>query len=146
MYRKKTRCSGHMPCIRCRQNNQQCQYMPIALRHDSQGQQTEPISTQSSRGQLPSEVEHTSPQDIQRTAEEPPQKAQYGHFHGSASGFAFLQLVRARLASLPSVSLDFPDYPLVNSSNLPSVLPPKSIAETLSQLLRLRSHNISLCA
>ncbi|KAE8370442.1 hypothetical protein BDV27DRAFT_61571 [Aspergillus caelatus] len=43
--------------------------------------------------------------------EEPlaPQEDQYGHHHGSASGFAFLRFVRIRLASLPSLSLDYPD-------------------------------------
>jgi hypothetical protein len=42
-----------------------------------------------------------------------------------------LQLAKARLASLPSMSLDFPDFPIVNTINLPATLPPKSVADTL---------------
>ncbi|KAE8358710.1 hypothetical protein BDV27DRAFT_169234 [Aspergillus caelatus] len=128
---KKTRCSGHMPCLRCRQNSQPCQYMPLARRHDPQGQPGESTSGAISKRPLSTGVDHESPQDTQMTPEEPPQEDQYGHFHGSASGFAFLQLVKARLASLPSMSLNFPDYPLLDSTNFPATLPPKSIADTL---------------
>ncbi|KAE8308235.1 fungal-specific transcription factor domain-containing protein [Aspergillus transmontanensis] len=128
---KKTRCSGHTPCIRCRQNSQPCQYMPVAWHHHPRGQPGESNAGEISKRQLSTEVDQESSRDAQRTPEEPPQEDQYGHFHGSASGFAFLQLVKARLASLPSMSLNFPDYPLVNSTNSPATLPPKSIADTL---------------
>lgn len=67
----------------------------------------------------------------QVTLEEPPQEDQYGHFYGSASGLAFLQYAKGRLASLPSMSIDFSDYPLSHSGKLPAILPPKSVADVL---------------
>ncbi|KAI9035967.1 fungal specific transcription factor domain-containing protein [Aspergillus affinis] len=63
--------------------------------------------------------------------DETPPEDQYGHFHGFATGFAFLQFAKQRLASLPSMPLDFSDYPLTNAGNLPSILPPKSVADDL---------------
>ncbi|KAL0934746.1 fungal specific transcription factor domain protein [Colletotrichum truncatum] len=61
----------------------------------------------------------------------PLQEDQYGHFHGGASEFAFLHMAKQKLASLPSMSIHFSDYPLAESGNLPPVLPPKPTADKL---------------
>ncbi|KAB8216962.1 fungal-specific transcription factor domain-containing protein [Aspergillus novoparasiticus] len=102
--------------------------MPVAWRHDPRGQPGESNPEEISKRQLFKEVDERSPRDARRTPEKPPQEDQYGHFHGSASGFAFLQLVKARLASLPSMSLNFSDYPLVISTKFPATLPPNLLA------------------
>lgn len=80
------------------------------------------LSTHSEIGEVPSLPTHATPED-------PPRQDQYGHFHGSSSGFAFLQLAKERLNNLPSISLDFPDYPLSSRLSLPVALPPRSIAD-----------------
>jgi hypothetical protein len=123
-----------MPCIRCWEKRQQCQYMPTAQLPEPQVPQSEQHSSDMSEaGPLSAGTDQRSSiQDtLWGTFEEPPQEDQYGHFHGSASGFAFLQLAKARLACLPPVSLDSPDFPIVNTINLPATLPPKSVADTL---------------
>lgn len=93
------------------------------------------LSTPSRHSEAPNlsipEPRTVSPAQHNPTLEEPPQEDQYGHYHGSASGFAFLQSVKDRLASLPSMSLDFSDYPLAVPGKRPGILPPKAIADTL---------------
>lgn len=70
--------------------------------------------------------------DIQGdTPTAPLQEDQYGHLHGGASEFAFLHFARQKLSSLPSMSIDFCDYPLAGSGSLPHVLPPMPIADEL---------------
>ncbi|KAI0474426.1 hypothetical protein F4859DRAFT_92931 [Xylaria cf. heliscus] len=59
------------------------------------------------------------------------QEDQNGHIHGGASEFAFMQLAKQRLASLPAVSIDFSDHPLPSSGGLAPVLPPKATADQL---------------
>ncbi|KAF2175850.1 hypothetical protein K469DRAFT_763342 [Zopfia rhizophila CBS 207.26] len=59
------------------------------------------------------------------------QEGQYGNFHGGASEFAFLHFAKKKLASLPSMSIHFSDYPLAGSGTLPSILPPKPVADDL---------------
>ncbi|RSL64123.1 hypothetical protein CEP53_004216 [Fusarium sp. AF-6] len=61
----------------------------------------------------------------------PLQEDQYGHLHGGSSEFAFLHFAIQKLSSLPSMSIDFCDYPLTGSGSLPHVLPPKPIADEL---------------
>lgn len=78
-----------------------------------------------------SEPQRHSPAQHNPTLEEPPQEDQYGHYHGSASGFAFLLSVKDRLASLPSMSLDFSDYSLAVPGKRPGILPPKAVADTI---------------
>ncbi|KAL4954407.1 hypothetical protein BDW69DRAFT_183538 [Aspergillus filifer] len=78
------------------------------------------------RGQV-----NLSPTEPPLTLDELPQEDGYGHYHESASGFAFLQLVKDRLASLPSMSLDFSDYPSPVPEGRLGILPPKSIAYVL---------------
>lgn len=56
---------------------------------------------------------------------------QYGHIHGGASVFTFLNITKQKLASLPAMSIDFCDYPLASTPHLPRVLPPKDIANQL---------------
>ncbi|BCS26908.1 fungal specific transcription factor domain-containing protein [Aspergillus puulaauensis] len=93
------------------------------------------LSTPSHHSEAPNlsipEPRTVSPAQHNPTLEEPPQEDQYGHYHGSASGFAFLQSVKDRLASLPSMSLDFSDYPLAVPGKRPGILPPKAITDTL---------------
>lgn len=93
------------------------------------------LSTPSHHSEAPNlsipEPRTVSPAQHNPTLEEPPQEDQYGHYHGSASGFTFLQSVKDRLASLPSMSLDFSDYPLAVPGKRPGILPPKAIADTL---------------
>ncbi|CAH0031064.1 unnamed protein product, partial [Clonostachys rhizophaga] len=60
------------------------------------------------------------------------QEDQYGHVHGGASEFAFLQFAKQKLASVPSMSIDFCDYPLTAPAG-PSVMPPKQIGDLLLQ-------------
>lgn len=73
-----------------------------------------------------------SSDDIQGdTPTAPLQEDQYGHLHGGSSEFAFLHFARQKLSSLPSMSIDFCDYPLAGSGSLPHVLPPKPIADEL---------------
>lgn len=112
--------------------------MPIARNRDYQVNQPESVISPTSRESFtdlesptPSVVAGISPVHAHITPEDPPQQDQYGHFHGSSSGFAFLQLAKGRLASLQSMSLDFPDYPIVSQSSFPAALPPKSIADKI---------------
>ncbi|KAF4967221.1 hypothetical protein FSARC_5200 [Fusarium sarcochroum] len=74
-------------------------------------------------------------QDDESTQEDTPnaplQEDQYGHLHGGASEFAFLHFAKQKLSSLPSMSIDFCDYPLTGSGSSPCVLPPKAIADEL---------------
>lgn len=65
------------------------------------------------------------------TPDEPLQRDQYGYFHGGASEFAFLHRAKQKLASLPPMSINFTDYPLVNSGKLSPILPPKTVADGL---------------
>lgn len=60
------------------------------------------------------------------------QEDQYGHMHGGASEFAFLQFAKQKLASVPSMSIDFCDYPLTAPAG-PNVMPPKQIGDLLLQ-------------
>jgi len=59
------------------------------------------------------------------------QNDQYGHMHGGASMFSFLNLAKQKLTGIPVLSIDFCDYPLGGIPNSPRVLPPKNIAEGL---------------
>jgi hypothetical protein len=144
MKRKKTRCSGHRPCIRCQQHSQTCQYMPTTSYSSIKAPSSSFTNHPTPQPAGSSDINNNSPipddsnrteepinSSRQDTPEEPPQKDQYGHFHGSASGFAFLQFAKDRLARLPSMSLNFSDYPLTYSGKLPGILPPKSIADNL---------------
>jgi hypothetical protein len=70
-------------------------------------------------------------QAAEDSPEQPPQEDQYGHFHGGASGFAFLQFAKQRLANLPSMSLDFQDHPIPESGTFCPVLPPRLVADGL---------------
>ncbi|KAF9876938.1 fungal specific transcription factor domain protein [Colletotrichum karsti] len=150
---KKTRCSGHMPCIRCQQHNRQCQYMPTtALPHPSEKRDsianpaispveaatTISLDQQHSDGtQAPnfhdfSPVNPSSANEASgETPDGPLQEDQYGHFHGGASEFAFLHMAKQKLASLPSMSIRFSDYPLAESGDFPPIIPPKHIADKL---------------
>ena len=61
----------------------------------------------------------------------PLQEDQYGHLHGATSEFAFLHFAKQKLTSLPSMTLEFCDYPLGWGDSLPRVLAPKEIADEL---------------
>ncbi|KAJ3961508.1 hypothetical protein N0V92_001781 [Colletotrichum tropicale] len=151
---KKTRCSGHLPCIRCQQHDQPCQYMPTTAspcpserRPRATPSAPSPIATattisfeqQHSQGAQPDSLHdfspvHSSPPangNSSETSDGPLQEDQYGHFHGGASDFAFLHMAKQKLARLPSMSIHFSDYPLAESGNLPPILPPKPIADRL---------------
>ncbi|RWA12862.1 hypothetical protein EKO27_g2237 [Xylaria grammica] len=65
------------------------------------------------------------------TLDESLQEDQNGHFHGGASEFAFMQLAKQRLASLPAVSIDFSDHPLPHAKSPAPILPPKHITDQL---------------
>ncbi|KAF9883561.1 hypothetical protein FE257_003200 [Aspergillus nanangensis] len=65
------------------------------------------------------------------THDAPLQQDLYGHVHGSSSVFAFLNIAKQKLTSLPSMSIDFCDYPLFSSRALLQVLPPKEVADQL---------------
>lgn len=54
-----------------------------------------------------------------------------GHFHGGASEFAFMQLAKQRLSTLPAMSINFADHPLACLGMFPQVLPPKDTADHL---------------
>uniref|UniRef100_A0A8H7N3U9 Zn(2)-C6 fungal-type domain-containing protein n=1 Tax=Bionectria ochroleuca TaxID=29856 RepID=A0A8H7N3U9_BIOOC len=152
---KKTRCSGHEPCVRCQQNGQTCEYMPTV----STPQKTPRSSRASKRKSVsvPSPtitaISHesrmedltvcspiipvgSSTSSSREVDESPPdaslQEDQYGHVHGGASEFAFLQFAKQKLASVPSMSIDFCDYPLTSPAG-PNVMPPKQIADLLLQ-------------
>ncbi|CAG9952617.1 unnamed protein product [Clonostachys rosea f. rosea IK726] len=152
---KKTRCSGHEPCVRCQQNGQTCEYMPTV----STPQKTPRSSRASKRKSVsvPSPtitaISHesrmedltvcspiipvgSSTSSSREVDESPPdaslQEDQYGHVHGGASEFAFLQFAKQKLASVPSMSIDFCDYPLTPPAG-PNVMPPKQIADLLLQ-------------
>ncbi|KAF3810495.1 Thiamine repressible regulatory protein thi1 [Colletotrichum gloeosporioides] len=152
--RKKTRCSGHLPCIRCQQHDQPCQYMPTTAspcpperRPRTTLSAPSPIATattisfeqQHSHGAQPDSLHDFSPTQpsppangtSSETPDGPLQEDQYGHFHGGASDFAFLHMAKQKLARLPSMSIHFSDYPLAESGNLPPILPPKPIADKL---------------
>ncbi|RSL89026.1 hypothetical protein CEP51_001450 [Fusarium floridanum] len=146
---KKTRCSGHRPCIRCQQNGQDCQYMPTASTPHLQD--TRPIaptetniSPSGTFSPTGTYVSHPQPaldasldpspnrDDTQGdTPTAPLQEDQYGHLHGGSSEFAFLHFARQKLSSLPSMSINFCGYPLTSSRSLPHVLPPKPISDEL---------------
>ncbi|KAI0970977.1 fungal-specific transcription factor domain-containing protein [Xylaria arbuscula] len=152
---KKTRCSGHQPCVRCEQNDHPCQYMPTVsgqAHESSRNSHTSPTLSTASRATshsqaslFPEEPDHVSRRRIHShgrsgggggmegldTPDESLQEDQNGHFHGGASEFAFMQLAKKRLASLPAVSIDFSDHPLPKSQSLAPVLPPKSTADQL---------------
>ncbi|CAH0050452.1 unnamed protein product [Clonostachys solani] len=148
-------CSGHEPCVRCQQNGQTCEYMPTV----STPQKT-PRSTRASKRKsisVPSPaitaISHesriedlnacsptvpagSSAGSTREVDKSPPdaslQEDQYGHVHGGASEFAFLQFAKQKLASVPSMSIDFCDYPLTAPAG-PNVMPPKQIADGLLQ-------------
>ncbi|KAL4880355.1 fungal-specific transcription factor domain-containing protein [Aspergillus karnatakaensis] len=126
---KKTKCSGHQPCVRCQHQNLPCLYIATTAHTAEQIASDDPTTAPGRSPSQPPQGSLLSP--LSSTLEEPPQKDQYGHYHGTASGFAFLQFVKTRLASLPSMSLDFSDYPLGPLGSRPGFLPPKSIADTL---------------
>ncbi|KAI1311140.1 fungal-specific transcription factor domain-containing protein [Xylaria venustula] len=154
---KKTRCSGHQPCVRCEQNGQPCQYMPTVsgqAHENSRNSHASPTlsiasgATSHSQASLfPGEPDHVRHRKIRShghsgsgggggmerldTPDDSLQEDQNGHFHGGASEFAFMQLAKKRLASLPAVSIDFSDHPLPQSNSLAPVLPPKSTADQL---------------
>ncbi|OQV11028.1 Fungal specific transcription factor domain-containing protein [Cladophialophora immunda] len=135
--------------MRCQKQNQPCEYLD-APRFVNEGFRSDGWNSNLSPNvALPQEIPGTSRRfaaDIahlppgndalialsdEDTPEEPVQKDQYGHFHGGASGFVFLHIVKQRLARLPSMSLDFSDYPIAETGKFPSILPPKSIADAL---------------
>ncbi|RSL50706.1 hypothetical protein CEP54_011773 [Fusarium duplospermum] len=129
--RKKTRCSGHRPCIRCQQNGQDCRYMPTVS--TPQLQDARPIASTEpnispSRAFSPTGTYVSPPQPAIDPALDAPldsspggddnqgdtptaplQEDQYGHLHGGSSEFAFLHFARQKLSSLPSMSIDFCD-------------------------------------
>ena len=146
-HRKKTRCSGHQPCVRCQQNGQPCQYMPIVSTQagEDNWQAKSPLTSAASAGTSESragfisqerEMNHIRhlPEGSMTKNDAPDdslQEDQNGHVHGGASEFAFLQLAKQRLACLPAVSIDFSDHPLPSSRNFPPIMPPESVAHHL---------------
>ena len=153
VFSKKTRCSGGHPCLRCWKLDQACHY-DDTLRLSTSNAEIRPddatnAATSSISARMPDAAEPSlrkpSTSNAARffhagdalvpasvdTPDEPLQEDQYGHFHGGASGFAFLQFARQRLANLPTTSLQFLDYPIAASGTLPPVLPPKAIADDL---------------
>ncbi|KAI0442407.1 fungal-specific transcription factor domain-containing protein [Xylaria telfairii] len=148
---KKTRCSGHQPCIRCKQNAQVCQYMPTTSTQTSDGNwmvrnphASTPFGTASStinHSRASRFSEESDPENHQNllshgikkvdTPDETLQEDQNGHIHGGASEFSFMQLAKQRLLSLPAVSIDFSDHPLPHPKFLTPTLPPKATADQL---------------
>ncbi|KAH8884953.1 hypothetical protein GQ53DRAFT_879176, partial [Thozetella sp. PMI_491] len=160
---KKTRCSGHAPCIRCQKQGQECEYMPTVspVSHSDStgsGPPSLPANAYPAASRPPRKLicsPHSPPsarlprtqsaywavdveaeeEDEARRLEEPLQQDQDGHFHGGASEFAFLQHAKQRLAGLPSVSsILFTDYPLDCEGELLGILPPLSVAEALARV------------
>lgn len=130
-YRKKTRCSGHLPCMRCKDQDRACQYMPLTT--SSNAGSVCPPGTDDDAS-----VSRTMPADISldgdasaETPEEALQGDQYGHMHGGASEFAFLHYTKQVLAKLPSASIQFSDHPLGGPISSLAILPPKSVADEI---------------
>ena len=154
MNRKKTRCSGHEPCMRCQQHGYTCRYMKTTLTtaHDDEVIQNH-IDTRHSSASLsiphesgegpehhsleetsPSQSDHGSLASTHHAPETPQgilQEDQYGHMHGGSSEFAFLQFAKQKLSKLPSISIHFSDDPFTGPECQAAILPPKHIADEL---------------
>ncbi|VUC36238.1 unnamed protein product [Clonostachys rosea] len=133
---KKTRCSGHMPCIRCRKYGETCEYMPKAS--DPPVDVTGEVgrsSLDTARGSADvsghQEDESGSPLLNEGTIEDTVQQDQFGHYHGGTSEFAYLQYTKQKLASIPSMSIYFVDSPFPKLEESDWILPPKPIADEL---------------
>ncbi|KAE8136458.1 hypothetical protein BDV38DRAFT_293877 [Aspergillus pseudotamarii] len=145
---KKTRCSGHKPCYRCVHRQQTCTYMspmwPTSSTSTVANERQRPGSPRvpcispdfaiDPLGAEPNVAAGDGGDDVVAstdTSDAPLQQDQYGHVHWTSSVFAFLNIAKQKLTSLPSMSIDFCDYPLSSSRALPRVLPPKAVADEL---------------
>lgn len=150
--RKKTRCSGHTPCICCHQHGQACEYMSTTQtprrtpRRGTGGRDSIPVpSPATTTISHESRVEETSVSFLSFLVASPHgsngevkeslpdvslQEDQYGHVHGSSSEFTFLQFAKEKLDSVPPMSIDFRDCPLTALAG-PSIMPRKQIADGL---------------